>query len=466
MAARRSALSALLRAAAAAAAAPSQAAGLPAAAGQTRVLATLPSLLGWNPPSLPLADQQQQQQQQRRQEWLRHPGGRRRQLARQFTAAAARCGLLSDHSAHITPTIETQLQRILQRRGELEKLLLDVNSMKTEEYTQAQRELSEIGPLADQVEQLQALRQELADLESIISDAAAEESLKQMAREERDAAMQEQIPALEQELLLSLLPKDENDARGVVVEVRAGAGGAEASLFAWELFRMYERFAQAQGWKFDVVEVAESELGGCKLASAAISGRGGVYGQLKFESGIHRVQRVPVTESGGRTHTSTASVAVLPQAEDVEVAIRDEDLRIDTYRSGGAGGQHVNTTDSAVRITHLPTGLVVTCQDERSQHKNKAKALKVLCARLYESQQAEQQRQLSKQRKGQIGTGDRSERIRTYNFKEGRITDHRVGLTEHGMEDMLAGAKLPAFIEALRRQEQVELLASLHEAEG
>ncbi|KAI7837553.1 hypothetical protein COHA_008568, partial [Chlorella ohadii] len=256
MAARRSTLSALLRVAAAAAA-PLQAAGPLAAGGQARVLVTLPSLLDWQPACQPATQplpSSLPDQKQRHHMAQRHPGSSSlsvEQQARRFTAAAARCGLLSDHSAHISPAIEAQLERILQRRGELEKLLLDVNSMKTEEYTQAQRELSEVGPVADQVEQLRALRQELADLESIIGDAAAEESLKQLAKEERDAAVQEQVPALEQELLVSLLPKDQNDARGVVLEVRAGAGGAEASLFAWELFRMYERFAQAQGWKFD-----------------------------------------------------------------------------------------------------------------------------------------------------------------------------------------------------------------------
>jgi peptide chain release factor 1 len=264
-------------------------------------------------------------------------------------------------------------------------------------------------------------------------------------------------------LLAALLPRDAADARGAVLEVRAGAGGAEAALFAADLFRMYERYATARGWRFEVAEYAPGELGGCRLASATVSGRGGAYGRLRFESGVHRVQRVPATETAGRVHTSAASVAVLPEPapDDGAAAIRDEDLRIDVYRSGGAGGQHVNTTNSAVRVTHLPSGLAVCIQDERSQHRNKAKALKVLGARLADAAARAAGAALSAERKGLVGSGDRSERVRTYNFAAGRVTDHRVGVTEHALEAVLAGERLDGFVDALRRKWQAESLATL-----
>ncbi|KAL4447668.1 hypothetical protein ABPG75_004887 [Micractinium tetrahymenae] len=421
----------------------------PAARRLHPVVTLLPSLLGWRPPV----------------------GGLLPRQVAPFAAAPFAAALphaafstLSD-GITITPAIEAQLERIRQRHGELlQQLSGDAMSrLSPADMARLNKELSDLEPIVEAVDALQAKRSELEGLQTLLDDAGEDEEMRRMAREER-AALLEEMPGLERKLLLLLLPKDANDARGVVVEVRAGTGGDEACLFAQELFRMYERYAASQGWRFEVVELAENDLGGCKLASAAISGHGGVFGRLKWESGIHRVQRVPVTESGGRVHTSAASVAVLPQAEEAELSIRDEDLRIDVYRAGGAGGQHVNTTNSAVRVTHVPTGLVVAIQDERSQHKNKAKALKVLRARLFEAEQQRQRLAASRDRKEQIGSGDRSERIRTYNFPQGRVTDHRVGVTEHGMEGVLSGERLQVFIEALQVHHQTQQLANLEAA--
>ncbi len=259
--------------------------------------------------------------------------------------------------------------------------------------------------------------------------------------------------------MLLLLPKDEADDRNAILEVRAGTGGDEAALFAEELFHMYQRYAAGRGWRFEPISVSETGIGGYKEASAAISGPG-VFARLKFESGPHRVQRVPVTESGGRIHTSAATVAVLPEAEEVDVQIDDKDLRIDTFRSQGAGGQHVNTTDSAVRITHLPTGVVVSCQDEKSQFKNKAKAMKVLRARLYERQREELDSARAEARRSQVGSGDRSEKIRTYNFPQSRVTDHRIKLTLYKLDQVLAGEALDELIEALIAEDQAARLAA------
>jgi peptide chain release factor 1 len=281
--------------------------------------------------------------------------------------------------------------------------------------------------------------------------------LRELARAELPA-LEARLAELDAALKQHLLPKDPNDERNTVLEIRAGTGGDEASLFAAELFRMYSRYAERHGWRVEVLSSSSTGLGGFKETIALVQGRG-VFSRLKFEGGVHRVQRVPVTETQGRIHTSTVTVAVLPEAEDVEVDLADKDLRIDVYRSSGPGGQSVNTTDSAVRVTHLPTGLVVTCQDEKSQHKNKAKALKILRARLLERARQEQQSEIAANRKAMVGTGERSEKIRTYNFPQNRVTDHRVNLTLHSLDRVIDG-DLDAFVDALITRQQAEALAA------
>ncbi|KAK8934469.1 hypothetical protein KSP39_PZI014738 [Platanthera zijinensis] len=281
---------------------------------------------------------------------------------------------------------------------------------------------------------------EIDGLKSLLSDCAEDKDMCAMASEELTEAFGQEKRLLHS-LLKSFLPKDDDDERDCILEVRAGTGGEEASLFAMDVFKMYEKYSQKNGWKFEVIDTKESDLKGYTEASGTLSGRG-VYGKLKFESGVHRVQRVPVTEKSGRVHTSAVTVAILPQADEVDIVVRNEDLRVDTYRSGGSGGQSVNTTNSAVRITHLPTGIAVAIQDERSQHMNKAKALKVLRAKLYEIERRRLHSSRSKLRSEQIGSGDRSERIRTYNFPQGRVTDHRVGITHHSIDDVMEGQML------------------------
>lgn len=310
----------------------------------------------------------------------------------------------------------------------------------------------------DLINELRTKQKEIDGLRSLMAECPNDKDMLEMATEDLGKALEEE-KRLQNLLLKSLLPRDDADERDCILEVRAGTGGEEASLFAMDVFKMYERYSQKKGWKFEVVDIAESDLKGYKEASAAISGAG-VYGKLKFESGIHRVQRVPVTEKSGRIHTSAVSVAVLPQADEVDVRLRNEDLRIDTYRSGGSGGQHANTTNSAVRVTHFPTGITVTIQDERSQHMNKAKALKVLCAKLYEMERSRIQTSRSKLRSEQIGSGDRSERIRTYNFPQGRVTDHRIGITYHAIDDVMQGENLDVFVDALLLQQEMDAIAT------
>ncbi|XP_021969390.1 peptide chain release factor 1 isoform X2 [Helianthus annuus] len=325
------------------------------------------------------------------------------------------------------------------------------------EYSRANKELQSLSDKMDLICKLRAIEKEIESLKSLMGDCEEDKDMQAMAYEELEQALKEE-QKMHNLLLKSLLPKDDADVRDCILEVRAGTGGEEASLFAMDIFKMYERYSQKKGWRFEVVEVTDSNMKGFKEASAAISGAD-VYGKLKFESGVHRVQRVPITEKSGRVHTSAVSVAILPQADEVDVQLRNEDLRIDTYRSGGSGGQHANTTNSAVRITHIPSGLTVSIQDERSQHMNKAKALKVLCARLYEMERCRLQNSRSKLRSDQIGSGDRSERIRTYNFPQGRVTDHRIGFTHHSISDVMQGESLDYFIDALLLQQEMDAIA-------
>jgi peptide chain release factor 1 len=331
-----------------------------------------------------------------------------------------------------------------------------------DEFVRLSKDYAAIEPVAAAAREVRRLRAELEVLNGMVADHSAEPELKEMAAVEAEE-IRHKLPRAERELAVKLLPRDAADDRAAMLEVRAGTGGDEAALFAADLLRMYQRFAEAQGWRFELMSASPSELGGYKEAIASISGRG-VFAKLKFESGVHRVQRVPVTESGGRIHTSAATVAVLPEAEDVDVQIDEKDLRIDVYRSSGPGGQSVNTTDSAVRITHLPTGLVVIQQDEKSQHKNKAKALKVLRTRLFEMERERLASERAGARKSMVGSGDRSERIRTYNFPQGRITDHRINLTRHNLDEVLEGPALIEIIDALVAEDEAERLAGLEEA--
>jgi peptide chain release factor 1 len=326
-------------------------------------------------------------------------------------------------------------------------------------FVQLSKDYAEILPVAEAARELRRLRAEIEVLDEMLADPSPD--IRQMAQEEL-AHLEAQLPEAERDLALKLLPRDAADERAAMLEIRAGTGGDEAALFAGDLLRMYQRYAEGRGWRFEIISASASEVGGYKEAIASVSGSG-VFARLKFESGVHRVQRVPVTESGGRIHTSAATVAVLPEAEEVDVQIDDKDLRIDVYRSSGPGGQSVNTTDSAVRITHLPTGLVVIQQDEKSQHKNKAKALKVLRTRLYELERERLASERAGARKSMVGSGDRSERIRTYNFPQGRVTDHRINLTLHRLPEILEG-QLDELIGALSAEDEAERLASLDDS--
>jgi peptide chain release factor 1 len=302
------------------------------------------------------------------------------------------------------------------------------------------------------------MTKELVDLLEILNDKSSDDEIKKIADFESEI-LKEKIVKIDKDIQFALLPKDKDDKRNVIIEVRAGTGGDEAGLFASNLFSMYQKFSLKNNWKFEVMEVSETNVGGYKEAQANIIGKG-AFGRLKFESGVHRVQRVPSTETSGRIHTSAATVAVLPEAEDLEVSIEEKDLRIDVFRSSGPGGQSVNTTDSAVRITHMPSGIVVSQQDEKSQHKNRAKAMKILQARLYESERQKQQDERSTTRKDQVGSGDRSERIRTYNFPQGRVTDHRINLTLHKLDKVLQGEALDEMIDGLIVEDRMLKLGS------
>jgi peptide chain release factor 1 len=319
------------------------------------------------------------------------------------------------------------------------------------------RELSELDPVVEVVKDYRAALDDLAGIEAMLAEAAMDPQLRAMAEEERPQA-QQRLEEAGRALRLMMLPKDIADEKSAILEVRAGTGGDEAALFAGDLFRMYARYADLKGWKVEIMSESPGAVGGYKEVVAEVKGRG-VFARLKFESGVHRVQRVPDTEASGRIHTSAATVAVLPEAEEVDVAIADGDLRIDTMRSGGAGGQHVNKTESAVRITHLPTNIVVVVQEERSQHKNKARAMSILRSRLYDLDRTTKAATRAADRKAQIGSGDRSERIRTYNFPQGRLTDHRIGLTLYKLEEVMTGGALDEVVDALVTHHQAELLA-------
>jgi len=330
-----------------------------------------------------------------------------------------------------------------------------------DEFVKLSKDYAAIEPVAAAAREVRRLRAELEVLNGMLHDPGAEPELKEMAELEVED-IRHRLPQAERDLAVRLLPRDAADDRAAMLEVRAGTGGDEAALFAGDLLRMYQRYAEEQGWRFELISSSASEVGGYKEAVASINGPG-VFARLKFESGVHRVQRVPATESGGRIHTSAATVAVLPEAEDVDVQIDDKDLRVDVYRSSGPGGQSVNTTDSAVRITHLPTGLVVIQQDEKSQHKNKAKALKVLRTRLFELERERLANERAGARKSMVGSGDRSERIRTYNFPQGRVTDHRINLTLHKLDAILEGPGLGELIDALIAEDEAQRLAGLDE---
>ena len=351
---------------------------------------------------------------------------------------------------------EERLSQITHRFAELEARLAS-GQLEGEAFVAASRDYAELEPVARAAQDVREMRAEIAQLAALAEDP----EMKALADEEL-AELRQRLPEAEHQLQIAMLPRDSADLRPAMLEIRAGTGGDEAALFAGDLFRMYERFAAEQGWKVEPISMSASDVGGFKEIVANVAGNG-VFAKLKFESGVHRVQRVPVTESGGRIHTSAATVAVLPEPTEVDMTIDDNDLRIDIYRSSGAGGQHVNTTDSAVRITHVPTGIVVAMQDERSQHKNRAKAMQVLRARLFEKRREEAHGVEAEARKAMVGSGDRSERIRTYNFPQGRVTDHRIGLTLHKLDEVLAGPGLGELVDALIAEDEAKRLAALGE---
>jgi len=355
-------------------------------------------------------------------------------------------------------SLDENLDRVLSRHREIEALMSSAEAPAADDFVNLSKEYADLTPVVEAITELRNAKDEINDLAGMIADAAGDAEMKAMAEEEF-AVLKEKIPALEMKLQVMLLPKDAADDKNAILEVRAGTGGEEAGLFAADLFRMYQRYAESRKWKFELLSLSETGIGGYKEAIASVSGQG-VFARLKYESGVHRVQRVPETESGGRIHTSAATVAVMPEAEDVDIKIEDKDLRIDVFRASGPGGQSVNTTDSAVRITHLPSGIVVSQQDEKSQHKNKAKAMRVLRTRLYDAERQKADDERAAARKSQVGSGDRSERIRTYNFPERRVTDHRINLTLHKLDSVIDG-DLDEFIDALTSDDQARRLGEM-----
>ncbi|UYN94133.1 MAG: peptide chain release factor 1 [Enhydrobacter sp.] len=347
-----------------------------------------------------------------------------------------------------------KLDQVVARHAELQAALSG-GALDSQKFVSASKEYAELGPLVDAVNAWRKAEQDLKDTEAL----AADPEMKAIAEEEA-AELRKRLPELERTVKLMLLPKDAADERNAILEIRAGTGGEEAALFAADLFRMYQRYAAEHRWKFEVMELSDTGIGGYKEAIATISGRG-VFARLKFESGVHRVQRVPATEASGRIHTSAATVAVLPEAEDVDIKVDEKDLRIDVFRASGPGGQSVNTTDSAVRITHIPTGVVVSQQDEKSQHKNRAKAMKILRARLYDAERQRLDAERAATRRGQVGSGDRSERIRTYNFPQSRVTDHRINLTLYNLAEVMEGRALDQIVDALIADDEASRLAEI-----
>lgn len=359
----------------------------------------------------------------------------------------------------MTDAFDQKLIQVVKRFEELKEELAKNTDFSSDNYASLSKEYSDITPVAERIKIYQGMQSEKQDLNEMIEDPDTDAEFLELAKAdllEIEGKLEEDF----QEIRILLLPKDDVDEKNAILEVRAGTGGDEAALFASEVFRMYQRYADIHGWKFELISYTETGIGGLKDGSAFIRGKN-VFSQLKFESGVHRVQRVPETESGGRLHTSAATVAVLPEVEDVDVEIEEKDLRIDVYRASGPGGQSVNTTDSAVRITHLPTGIVVQQQDEKSQHKNKAKAMKVLRARIFERERQLQAQERAAARKEQVGSGDRSERIRTYNFPQGRVTDHRINLTLYKIDKIMDGEGLQEMVDALTAEDQAKKLAQL-----
>ena len=356
-----------------------------------------------------------------------------------------------------------QVEQILRRFSELESELAEA-AADGEAMVRLAKEYAELTPVARQARELQESWREREDLREMAADPEGGEDMRALAEAEL-AEIKQRLEAAKPALQLLLLPKDAADDKSAILEIRAGTGGDEAALFAGDLLRMYQRYAEQHGWKLELINISETDLGGVKEVVANVTGRG-AFARLKYESGVHRVQRIPETESGGRIHTSAATVAVLPEAEEVDVQIDDKDLKIDTFRAQGAGGQHVNKTDSAVRITHLPSGIVVSQQDDKSQHKNRAKAMKILRARLYEQEREQAHNERAETRREQIGSGDRSERIRTYNFPQGRVTDHRINLTLYKLDRMIAGEAVDEIIDALIADDQTRRLAALEGGRG
>ena len=356
-------------------------------------------------------------------------------------------------------SFEENLERVSSRHRELELTLSNSKELSAEEITKLSIEFSELTPIAEKINEVRSLEKELEENRVLASENQHDKELLALVQTEIDELIKS-ISLLRKELERLLLPKDEIDEKNAILEVRAGTGGDEAALFATELFSMYQKYSSIKGWRFDILEVSENDIGGYREAIASITGRS-VFARLKFESGVHRVQRVPTTESGGRIHTSAATVAVLPEAEEVDIQIDEKDLRIDIFRASGPGGQSVNTTDSAVRITHLPTGIVVSQQDEKSQHKNKAKGMKILRARVFDFERTKLEKERAADRKEQVGTGDRSERIRTYNFPQGRVTDHRINLTLYKIDKVIAGEALDDIVDGLTATEEAARLAAM-----